>query len=294
MKKSLLCSLILISYMNADTDKELFIDKYMKKDKTEQYKKEAQDFRKNLSTDVDIKKMSGKDLETKLDTTIKENPNVKDATKIAEEINGLIKSSEYKKRVNDYKDYILKDKELNFKEKMGNYSKEIKESPKKVYKNKLLASDERVIIAISESIPKEVIKNYFKSLGENYDDVLFVLNGFIGNNPKKIMPTLKYVNELLNKNSKDEKDKYLFRVDVNPKIFAKYNLTEVPAIIFIKNYNPYMEIQGNGSNDNSNEEVYISYGDSNVKYVLEKINKDAKSVGLTKLIKNIQKGFFND
>ena len=294
MKKSLICSLILISYMNADTDKELFIDKYMKKDKTEQYKKEAQYFRKNLSTDVDIKKMSGKDLETKLDTTIKENPNVKDATKIAEEINGLIKSSEYKKRVNDYKDYILKDKELNFKEKMGNYSKEIKESPKKVYKNKLLASDERVIIAISESIPKEVIKNYFKSLGENYDDVLFVLNGFIGNNPKKIMPTLKYVNELLNKNSKDEKDKYLFRVDVNPKIFAKYNLTEVPAIIFIKNYNPYMEIQGNGSNDNSNEEVYISYGDSNVKYVLEKINKDAKSVGLTKLIKNIQKGFFND
>ena len=294
MKKSLLCSLILISYMNADTDKELFIDKYMKQDKTEQYKRDAESFRKNLSTDVDIKKMSGKDLDTKLDTTIKKNPNVKDATKIAEEINGLIKSSEYKKKVTEYKDYILKDKELNFQEKMGDYSKEIKKSPKKAYRNKFLASDERVIIAISESIPEEVIKNYFKSLGENYDDVLFVLNGFIGNNPKKIMPTLKYVNELLMKDNKNEKDKYLFRVDVNPKIFSKYNLTEVPVIIFVKNYNPYMEIQGNGNDDKSNEEVYASYGDSNIKYVLEKINKDAKSNGLTKLIKNIQKGFFDE
>tara|TARA_B100001063_G_scaffold241464_1_gene268384 strand:- start:4163 stop:5005 length:843 start_codon:yes stop_codon:yes gene_type:complete len=280
--------------MNADTDKELFIDKYMKQDKTEQYKKDAESFRKNLSTDVDIKKMSGKDLDTKLDTTIKKNPNVKDATKIAEEINGLIKSSEYKKKVTDYKDYILKDKGLNFQEKMGDYSKEIKKSPKKAYRNNFLASDERVIVAISESIPKEVIKNYFKSLGENYDDVLFVLNGFIGNNPKKIMPTLKYVNDLLSKDKKDVKDKFLFRVDVNPKIFSKYNLTEVPAIIFIKNYNPYMEIQGNGKDDKSNEDVYVSYGDSNIKYVLEKINKDAKSNGLTKLIKNIQKGFFNE
>lgn len=294
MKKSLICTLLLISYMNADTDKELFIDKYMKKDKTEQYKRDTESFRKNLSADVDIKKMSGKDLDTKLDITIKRNPNITDATKIAEDINGLIKSSEYKKKVTEYKDYILKDKELNFQEKMGNYSKEIKKSPKKAYKNKFLASDERVIVAISESIPNEVIKNYFKSLGENYDDVLFVLNGFIGNNPKKIMPTLKYVNDLLSKDNKDEKDKFLFRVDVNPKIFSKYKLNEVPAIIFIKNYNPYMEIQGNGNDDKSNEEVYVSYGDSNIKYVLEKINKDAKSNGLTKLIKNIQKGFFNE
>ena len=44
----------------------------------------------------------------------------------------------------------------------------------------------------------------------------------------------------------------------------------------------------------SEEDVYIAYGDSNIKYVLEKINKKAKSEGLNALIKNINKGFFHE
>jgi hypothetical protein len=72
----------------------------------------------------------------------------------------------------------------------------------------------------------------------------------------------------------------------------------VPAVIFVKNYNPYSEIQGNaqmmGKDGLSDEEVFIAYGDSNIKYVLEKINKKAHSKGLEELIKNINKGFFNE
>ncbi len=71
-----------------------------------------------------------------------------------------------------------------------------------------------------------------------------------------------------------------------------------PAIVFVKNYNPYSEIQGNTQSGELNglntEEVYIAYGDSNIKYVLEKINKEAKSKGLSNLIKHLSKGYFND
>ena len=93
-----------------------------------------------------------------------------------------------------------------------------------------------------------------------------------------------------------DKNKYLFRVDINPKLFAKYNINEVPAVIFIKNYNPFLEIQGNGNEENSNsdEQVFISYGDSSLRYSLEQINKKAKSDGLNRIIKNFSKGFLNE
>ena len=71
-------------------------------------------------------------------------------------------------------------------------------------------------------------------------------------------------------------------------------MSEVPAVIFVKNYNPFSEIQGNAVETESNEEVFISYGDSRINYVLEKINKEAKSEGLENLIKEINKGFFNE
>lgn len=296
MKRIIFCSIVLCTRLFSN-EKEAFIEKYIS-DKANYQKNEteANEYRKNLSQDINIKEISKKE-NKEIDTNINYYKN-SDANKISENINKEVKSLEFQKKVEANKDYIFKDKDLNFDEKMGNYKKEIEPQKTINYKNKFLNSDERLIIAISSSIPDEVLKNYFKSLGDNNEDVLFVMNGFIGNDPKKIMPTLEYISRILNKDdsSKDIKDKnkYLFRVDINPKLFAKYNINEVPAVIFVKNYNPYMEIQGNGLGDESNENVYISYGDSSVRYALEQINKKAKSKGLEELIKNISKGFLNE
>jgi type-F conjugative transfer system pilin assembly protein TrbC len=301
MKRIIFYSIALCSLLYSDaTEKDVFVEKYISDKETYQRNQnEADEYRKNLSKDVSIKEISKKERKD-IDTTLETNKNNTEASKIAENINNDIKSNGFQKKVEANKDYIFKDKDLNFDEKMGNYKKEIAPEKKLNYKNKFLNSDERLIIAISSSIPDEVIKNYFKSLGDNYEDVLFVMNGFIGNDPKKIMPTLEYISKLLNKDSssKDLKDKnkYLFRVDINPKLFAKYNINEVPAVIFIKNYNPFLEIQGNGNEENSNsdEQVFISYGDSSLRYSLEQINKKAKSDGLNKMIKNFSKGFLNE
>lgn len=301
MKKIIFYSIGLCSLLYSDnaTDKELFIDKYLNKTEFQKNQIEANEYRNNISKDVNIKEISKKE-RNNIDTNIPTNSNMIDANKISEEINNNIKSKSFQEKVEANKDYILKDKDLNFDAKMGNYKKDIAPEKKVNYKNKFLNSDERLIIAISSSIPESVIRNYFKTLGDNNEDILFVMNGFIGNDPKKIMPTLEYISRLLNKDesSKDLKDqnKYKFRVDINPKIFSKYNIKEVPAIIFVKNYNPFLEIQGNGYDDSktSNEQVYISYGDSSLRYALEEINKKAKSEGLTKFIKNFSKGFLNE
>ena len=297
MKKSILYSLLICTALYSNNDKEVFIEKYIDSTEFQKNQNDVKKFRENISEDVNLKEISKRESKD-IDTTLKKNQNEESANIIAAKINEDVKSNEYQKKVQEYKDYILKDKELDFDGKMGNYKKEIGEEKGINYKNKFLKSDERLIIAISSSIPDEVIKNYFKSFGENYEDVLFVMNGFIGNDPKKIMPTIKYINGLLSKEDGAEtekgKEKYLFRVDINPKLFSKYKLEQVPAVIFVKNYNPFLEIQGNGLATEENEEVYISFGESSVRYALEQIEKDAKSEGLQKLIDKISKGFLNE
>lgn len=297
MKRYILYFFVLTGILFAETelkksDKELFIDKYFEKDSYENYKKESKDYRKNFSKDVDLKDISNKNKD--VEVNLQKNPYENRAKVIAEETRKEVNTKEYKQKIQNYKDYIFNDKDLNFDEKMGNYKQEIKKKDTVNYKNNYLRNDERIIIAISSSIPESTIKNYFKELENVNSDVLFVLNGFIGNNPKKIMPTIKYVNELLNKDNGNEKDKFNFRIDVNPKLFAKYNIEKVPAIIYVENYNPFLEIQGNGLNENNDENVFISYGDSNISYVLEKINKDAKSENLNKFLTNLNKGFYNE
>lgn len=300
MKRIIFYSITLCTLLYSDnTEKDVFIEKYINKEDYKANQLQAEEYRNKISQDVNIKEISKKERK-EIDINISENKNSNEANKIANEINKEIKSSDYQKKVNAYKDYIFKDKDLNFDEKMGNYKNEIEPQKQANYKNKFLNSDERLIIAISSSMPDDVIRNYFKSLGDNHEDVLFVMNGFIGNDPKQIMPTLEYISKLLNKDEKStdlkDKNKYLFRVDLNPKIFSKYNINEVPAVIFIKNYNPFLEIQGNGSeqDEKSSEQVYISYGDSSLRYALEQINKKAKSDGLNKMIKNFSKGFLNE
>lgn len=312
---TILLSLSLFSVLCADSNKtDLFMHKYIKKDSKEYKSGEgvlSDSQRVQLSKDIDIHAMSNQDLNnTSYDINLTISNKVKDeAEQIAGQIDKGARSKEFKQKVNEYEEYILNDKDLSFREEINKYPSLMEKlqggNEKYVgtnYKNNYLAHDERLIIAISSSVPMETVKNYFDSLTEVYTDVVFVLNGLIDNDVQKIRPTVEYTTQLLKKRNLNtnnaEQDRYLFRVDINPKIFTKYSLEKVPAVIFVKNYNPYSEIQGNAQIDGEDgiaeEDVYIAYGDSNIKYVLEKINKKAQSKGLDTIIKNINKGFFHE
>lgn len=99
------------------------------------------------------------------------------AKKIADEVNTIARSKENQKRVNEYKKYFLDDKELHLKSYMGEYKDRVeqieKNNFKSISKNQYLDSDERLIIAISSSIPKNVLHRYFDAFANvPYDVVL--------------------------------------------------------------------------------------------------------------------------
>lgn len=310
---AILCSSLCLSLAAEENtpSKKLFMEKYVEnKSEALSAGKEVvkQQDRKRMSDGVDLSQIAIRD---RNNSSFDTNLTVSDETKkkaeaIADSINKQVRSDNFKTEVNQYKNYILNDEELNLKKKMGkhaDYAQDILNNKTEgaLYQNKYLAHDERLVIAISSSMPEQTIKNYMSSLSGVDTDVLFVLNGFINNDPTKAMPTMKFVKKLLTKKegtSTEKEETYSFRVDINPKMFNKYQIEKVPAVIFVKNYNPYSEIQGNVESNElnglSNENVFISYGDSSVKHVLGKINRKAKSATLEKLIKNINKGFFDE
>jgi len=164
-------------------------------------------------------------------------------------------------------------------------------------KNKFLNPNEKIFIVISSSLKKETIRNYFKMLENVNTDVTFILRGVIGS-PKKIMPTIDYINGLLvkdpSKDASDQANRYSFNVEINPKITRRFDVKQVPAVLFIKNYNPvvqeYKEIIGTPDKD---ELYWIAYGEASIDYALEQINQKAKSDGIERLLKAMNQSYYN-
>ena len=302
-----LCFVPLVASADINETK-VFLDKYNINKSNNAFSsgiKTNDSIRKNINSGIDVQTFSKIDSNnTDFKINITDNKNIEQANGYANEINSNVRSEKSQQKIQDYKDHILKDKKLGIENAVNTYLKASERGQEEItngYENKILGKDERLIIAISSSVSKETIKEYFSSLEDSYTDVVFVMNGFIGNNVKYLKPTMEYISDLLVKSETQDKmdkdNRYLHRVDVNPKIFRKYNLKKVPAVVFIKNYNPFLEQQGSSwdddKKDNSLEEIYISYGDSNIQYALERINKEAKSDGINNLLKKINGGYFN-
>ena len=216
----------------------------------------------------------------------------------AKEVNNQVRSEEFEENVKGMKEYILSDKGFNYNSYLGKYQNLVDEVIKgkvsNLPKNNFLSNKQKIYVVISSSIPKETIQNYFKTIQPVRTDVIFVTRGFIGD-IKYIKPTLKWMKDILTKPNCNEEDKkkcmYQVNLEINPKVTRHFNISEVPAVIFVRNYDgflsEYMPLP-----KESKEEAYIAYGDANIIYALEKINKKAKDKHLSKLIKEMRGGFF--
>ena len=183
--------------------------------------------------------------------------------------------------------YLLYDKKINWQQHLGQYKnrtntalEQLKDKgtiSSEISSNQFLEHNEKIFIIISSSIQKHILKNYFETLQKVNTDVTFVLRGTIGG-VKKIKPTLDWIQEILTKN---DNTRYEYNVIIEPRIVSKYNIKQVPAVLYVKNYNPsYTE-------ESANEEHYIYYGAVDIDYALEKINDDVKSFGINKVLGKI-------
>ena len=176
------------------------------------------------------------------------------------------------------------------------------EKNKHPVKNEYLEADERIFIIISSSMKDETIKNYFSDLQNVTSDITYVLRGVVGNDISKFKPTQDFIVKSMSKSGKttmseneSDEDFYNVSIEINPKITRRFKIEKVPAVLFIKNYNPAVQdFQNFIGTPDENEKYYIAYGEVQVGYALQEINKKAKSKGLDRLIKGMNKSFYNE
>lgn len=277
------------------------MEKYLPDEKMEKFKDLSPEDLREKSKDFnlnDIKnnmEMRDEDFKNRFgELTINENEKIINQAK---EVSDFTKSNQFQKELIANEKYILYDKSIDWSKYTGKYNNQTKEIMEQLEmtnspllsSNKFLDPNEKIFIVISSSLEKETIRNYFKLLESVNTDVTFILRGVIGT-PKKIIPTIEYINDLLvknkNENPEEESNRYSFNIEINPKITQRFGIKKVPAVLFIKNYNPivqeYKEVIGSPDKD---ELYWTAYGEASIDYALEEINKKAKSDGVDRLLK---------
>ncbi|CUU70671.1 type-F conjugative transfer system pilin assembly protein TrbC [Campylobacter hyointestinalis subsp. hyointestinalis] len=146
---------------------------------------------------------------------------------------------------------------------------------------------EKIFIVLSSSMPDHAIKEYFKRL-DGIEGVDFVFRGILHNDLKSFRPMMEYIQFILKKDSNGGYEKsnlYNVNISINPKVTQKYNITKVPALIYIQNYDPTLEdSKALSQSDNTKEKVWVEYGLISPQYVLNKINKTAKSEWINSIL----------
>ena len=217
-----------------------------------------------------------------------------EAEKAAAQAAGEFRSSECQKRIQTETERL----------KAGQFAKvlqDYKQSEKNMTKVKGgLPVDERIYIFISSSMPAATLHNYAAALDKiNDPNISMVLRGFV-NGMKLFKPTLDFVRSITVKDascdlSNQKCNAYNAAINIDPMLFSKYQITVVPAITYVQGVNMLDTTMSEGKTDNltGSQESYTVYGDVSLEYALEQIRKKTKADGITKILRRLQGGYYD-
>ena len=140
---------------------------------------------------------------------------------------------------------------------------------------------EKPIIFASASVPLQTLRNYARDL-EKIDGVI-VIRGFVGG-MKAIRPTFEFLDSVIKKDLNCPKTKvcehYKVQVLIDPILFREYGIKRVPAFAVheVTNLTKYC----NG-NEGLNPSPNLVYGDSSIKYMLDRLYQETKRPVIKKL-----------
>ena len=173
----------------------------------------------------------------------------------------------------------------------GEFGKYVPKSAKKKYLSQIehggfmkQAGGNRLFLVISSSVPYRTLRRYVLQIAEFNLPVQMVLRGLVhSGNGRYIMPTVKYIETLIR--FKGKSGYYDMHVDIDPVITEKYDIRYAPALVYAENYNP-------GTFTDLGDTAYVAYGDDDLKYLIKKIYKRARTTYLKKVLKDFKSGSY--
>jgi type-F conjugative transfer system pilin assembly protein TrbC len=155
-----------------------------------------------------------------------------------------------------------------------------------------LAPDERIYVFVSASLPMETLRNYAADIvGSGEPNLALVLRGFIGG-ARQIGPTARFTEQVIKKDPGcDPQDgsactAMSVPILVDPLLFRRYGIERVPAVVYVRGVSVLDADQSEGRPENAQAgDHFAVYGDAGLPYVLELIQREAKSAGLAALLR---------
>jgi type-F conjugative transfer system pilin assembly protein TrbC len=149
-----------------------------------------------------------------------------------------------------------------------------------------LSKGSYLYIFISSSMPKNTIRAYAQDVALlKEQNIIIVLRGMIGQ-PAKLKETAKYIQNIIKKDPECERKCKLSkaRFSIDPKLFEKYNITDVPVFVYdwkVKTMEPGV---GRETGNKTGSEYLKLKGDVSLEYALEIFRRETKEKELEKLI----------
>lgn len=135
-----------------------------------------------------------------------------------------------------------------------------------------LDKEEKVYLFFSSSMPDETVHAYFEAV-ESADepDLIMVMNGFAPGERENYLIRIARKDlgcrDHLQQEKPDICERYEIPITLRPSLFDKYKIAQVPALVYEKG-----------------EEAWKITGDAALDYLLERVNREARSSGLEELI----------
>lgn len=164
----------------------------------------------------------------------------------------------------------------------------------------ILGPGDRVYIFISSSVPEQTLRRYLAdadSLGSR--NVILVMRGFIGG-MAKIQPTIAYIAKLQRKDPscnlmKEKCEMYSAGVSVDPFLFKRYGINQVPAFVYAQNVRVQDAEQSEGTDENAAVGQYsVVTGDVSLAAAMEEIGKELGAPVPEKIAAYLRGGFYSD
>lgn len=152
-----------------------------------------------------------------------------------------------------------------------------------------LPDTERVYIFISSSMPISTLKTYalqIEAIGDK--NITMVMRGFIGG-VEKFGPTMKFCQQVLMVDpdcQSNDCEAVRAQIEIDPNLFKKFGIKEVPAIVYAQNVNLIDPEQSAGMDGNVKGKIsgYKLYGAVPIAYALDKFYQETKSNNLKRLL----------
>jgi len=182
---------------------------------------------------------------------------------------------------------VLAERERLQKEVYG-ISPELKPSyyakAKNVGQTTRLASDERIYIFVSSSMPEATIRAYVQDVDQLHDpNIIFVLRGFVGG-MKTFAPTVQFIANMLKKDRTCEGTDCLTygpAFEIDPNLYRRYKPSQVPAVVFARDVTSRGPDTTEGIDENESFTAknpwWMIYGDASLSYLFSRVAESANS-----------------